>query len=49
MARQMLLVIEGATVVTQIDGDGTAGSDARAAAEILLDAALPGAGAGPGT
>ncbi|WP_024804224.1 TetR/AcrR family transcriptional regulator [Nocardia sp. BMG51109] len=38
-ARQLLLLIEGATVVTQIDGDGAAGADARAAAEALLDAA----------
>lgn len=40
VARQLLLLVEGATVVTQIDGDGGAGADARAAAEILLDAAL---------
>jgi len=41
LARQLLLLIEGATVVTQIDGDGGAGLDARAAAEALLAAALP--------
>ncbi|MBB5915140.1 AcrR family transcriptional regulator [Nocardia transvalensis] len=40
LARQLLLLIEGATVVTQIDGAGAAGADARAAAETLLDAAL---------
>ena len=39
LARQLLLLIEGATVVTQIDGDGVAGDDARAAAESLLAAA----------
>ncbi|MCM6773153.1 TetR/AcrR family transcriptional regulator [Nocardia sp. CDC159] len=42
LARQLLLLIEGAVVVTQIDGDGTAAADARAAAAALLDAALPG-------
>ncbi|WP_067675207.1 TetR/AcrR family transcriptional regulator [Nocardia miyunensis] len=40
VARQLLLLVEGATVVTQIDGDGVAGADARVAAETLLDAAL---------
>jgi AcrR family transcriptional regulator len=40
LARQLLLLIEGATVVTQIDGHGVAGDDARSAAEALLDAAL---------
>ncbi|MFJ4655382.1 TetR/AcrR family transcriptional regulator [Nocardia sp. NPDC088792] len=40
LARQLLLLIEGATVVTQIDGTGEAGADARIAAESLLDATL---------
>ncbi|GAA5069842.1 TetR/AcrR family transcriptional regulator [Nocardia callitridis] len=39
LARQLLLLIEGATVVTQIDGNADAGADARAAAEVLFDAA----------
>ncbi|RJO78006.1 TetR/AcrR family transcriptional regulator [Nocardia panacis] len=39
LARQLLLLIEGATVVSQVDGPGPAGVDARAAAETLLDAA----------
>lgn len=41
LARRLLVLIEGATVVTSIDGDGTAGQDARAIAEILLRSALP--------
>jgi AcrR family transcriptional regulator len=41
LARQMLILIEGATMITAIDGDATAGHDARAAAEALLDAASP--------
>jgi AcrR family transcriptional regulator len=45
LARQLLLLIEGATVVTAIDGEVTAGHDAHAAAETLLDAALPDRGA----
>ncbi|HEY0573850.1 MAG TPA: TetR/AcrR family transcriptional regulator [Pseudonocardia sp.] len=36
LARQLLLLIEGASVVTAIDGDPAAGTDARAAAERLL-------------
>ncbi|HEX4356964.1 MAG TPA: TetR/AcrR family transcriptional regulator [Pseudonocardia sp.] len=36
LARQLLLLIEGASVVTSIDGTATAGADARAAAERLL-------------
>lgn len=36
LARQLLLLIEGATVVTSIDREPTAGHDARAAAEALL-------------
>ncbi|MFK4806845.1 TetR/AcrR family transcriptional regulator [Microbacterium sp. ZW CA_36] len=40
LARQLLLLIEGATTVTVIDGDASsAGADARAAAEVLLDRA----------
>ncbi|HEX4248027.1 MAG TPA: TetR/AcrR family transcriptional regulator [Pseudonocardia sp.] len=38
LARQLLLLIEGASVVTSIDGTATAGADARAAAERLLPA-----------
>ncbi|MDT3398385.1 TetR/AcrR family transcriptional regulator [Streptomyces sp. B1866] len=40
LARQVLLLIEGAIAVTAIDGDITAGRDARDAAETLLTAAL---------
>ena len=40
LARQLLLLIEGATVVTQIDGDGAAGADASRAAETLLASSL---------
>jgi AcrR family transcriptional regulator len=36
LARQLLLLIEGASVVTSIDGTSTVGADARAAAERLL-------------
>jgi AcrR family transcriptional regulator len=36
LARQLLLLIEGASVVTSIDGPATAGADARAAADRLL-------------
>ena len=36
LARQLLLLIEGASVVTAIDGGPAAGMDARAAAERLL-------------
>jgi AcrR family transcriptional regulator len=36
LARQLLLLIEGASVVTSIDGTSTAGADARTAAERLL-------------
>ncbi|WP_037066323.1 TetR/AcrR family transcriptional regulator [Pseudonocardia acaciae] len=39
LARQLLLLIEGASVVTTIDGSPTAGADARAAASALLAAA----------
>ncbi len=42
LARQLLLLIEGATVIAQIDGDGACCTDARVAAEALLDAALAG-------
>lgn len=38
LARQLLLLIEGATVVTAIDGPAHTGHDARRAAEALLDA-----------
>ncbi len=37
---QMLLLVEGSSVVTQIDGSADCGADARAAAATLLDAAL---------
>jgi AcrR family transcriptional regulator len=39
LARQLLLLIEGVTVVSLIDGDAAAGADARAAAQALLAAA----------
>ncbi|MBO0848864.1 MAG: TetR/AcrR family transcriptional regulator [Pseudonocardia sp.] len=39
LARQLLLIIEGASVVTTIDGSPAAGADARAAAESLLASA----------
>ncbi|MFC5145262.1 TetR/AcrR family transcriptional regulator [Streptomyces aureoversilis] len=39
LARHLLILIEGATTITAIDGDPAAGHDARAAAEVLLDAA----------
>jgi AcrR family transcriptional regulator len=38
MARKLLLLIEGASVVTAIDGTPDAGADARQAAEELLSA-----------
>ncbi len=38
LARQLLLLIEGASVVTTIDGDTSAGLDARATAVQLLKA-----------
>ncbi|MFD9888654.1 TetR/AcrR family transcriptional regulator [Amycolatopsis sp. NPDC058986] len=44
LARQLLLLIEGASVVTTIDRDLGAGADARAAAATLLRAQLPSAG-----
>ncbi|MFH8981592.1 TetR/AcrR family transcriptional regulator [Streptomyces varsoviensis] len=43
LARRLLILIEGATTITAIDGDPTAGEDARATAELLLDAAVAGA------
>jgi AcrR family transcriptional regulator len=39
LARRLLLLIEGASVVTSIDGDATAGVDARAAAAALIASA----------
>lgn len=36
LARQLLLLIEGASVITTIDGSPAAGADARAAAKSLL-------------
>lgn len=36
LARQLLLLIEGASVVTAIDGNPDAGADARRAAETLI-------------
>lgn len=38
LARQLLLLIEGATVVSAIDGGQQTGREARRAAETLLDA-----------
>lgn len=40
LARQLLLLIEGATVITLIDTDTTAGTDARRVAAMLLDVAM---------
>jgi hypothetical protein len=40
VARQLLLLIEGVTMVTTIDRDDTAGADARAAATALIDGAI---------
>jgi AcrR family transcriptional regulator len=41
-ARQLLLLIEGATIVTAIDGpSATAGADARATAELILNDTCP--------
>ncbi|MBV8931531.1 MAG: TetR/AcrR family transcriptional regulator [Kutzneria sp.] len=49
VARQLLLLIEGASVVTSIDGTPTAGNDARAAAARLVGLAgsVTSATAGP--
>ncbi len=41
LARQLLLLIEGASVVTSIDGTAEAGLDARRAAESLIGSCLP--------
>lgn len=49
LARQLLLLIEGATVVAAMEGQDTAGRDARKAAEALLDAAGIGVTSGDGT
>ena len=40
LARQLLLLIEGVTMVTTVDGNNTAGDDARAAAKLLIETAL---------
>lgn len=42
LARQLLVLVEGATVIAQIEQDGACCADARAAAEALLDGALIG-------
>jgi AcrR family transcriptional regulator len=39
LSRQLLLLIEGVTMVTTVDGDDSAGADARAAASALIEAA----------
>ncbi len=39
LARALLLLIEGATVISAVDADPTAGADARAVAETLLASA----------
>lgn len=41
LARQLLVLVEGATVVAAIEGSPDAGSHARQAAETLLDALRP--------
>ncbi|MBU3062160.1 TetR/AcrR family transcriptional regulator [Nocardia sp. NEAU-G5] len=40
LARQLLLLVEGATMIAQIDADGACCADAQDAARALLDAAL---------
>lgn len=40
LARQIHLLMEGATVVAQVAGEGRAAADARLAATALIDAAL---------
>ncbi|KAA2254079.1 TetR/AcrR family transcriptional regulator [Solihabitans fulvus] len=42
-ARQLLILIEGATVVSSIDADDTAGPDARRLAELVLASVVPSA------
>jgi AcrR family transcriptional regulator len=44
IARQLLLLIEGATIVTAIDGTDDAGHDAYLAAATLIDCAIAAAG-----
>lgn len=39
LARQLLVLIEGATVISAIDGDPAPAADARTAAEALLASA----------
>lgn len=41
LARQLLLPIEGASVIASIEGTGSAGQDARRAAEALIRGHLP--------
>lgn len=41
LAGRLLVLIEGATVITAVEGDTRAGHDARRAAELLVDAELP--------
>lgn len=41
LARQWLVLIDGAIGVALVSGDASAARDARAAAELLLDATLP--------
>ena len=45
LARQLLILIEGSTVISAVDGDPAAGTDARRVAEALLAAARPAASA----
>lgn len=40
LARRLLILIEGATTITAMERDPLAGLDARAAADVLIDAAL---------
>ncbi|HEY4369195.1 MAG TPA: TetR/AcrR family transcriptional regulator [Steroidobacteraceae bacterium] len=42
LARQLLLLYDGASISAQMDGDRSAAATARAAASILLDAATSG-------
>ncbi|HWE89797.1 MAG TPA: TetR/AcrR family transcriptional regulator [Pseudonocardiaceae bacterium] len=48
LARQLLLLIEGASVVATIEQDGSVGADARSAAADLIAAKMPGSRARPG-
>jgi len=46
LARQLLVLIEGATMVSSVQADERVGAETRKIAELLLDSAIP-AGAAP--